>query len=151
MLAKIIREKEYTGEMAGYRGKPALIKRKNGSILEIAAQYEMACGMGEKFDFLNQKGQDVVNQVVEKFCNQGSSSYCVTPFFMTEAGIFRIYAKVIMPLTKSAIATLTVTTFMESWNDYLWPLLMLSDKNKMTLTLALNSLNILKPVSCPAE
>lgn len=57
------------------------------------------------------------------------------------AGIFRIYAKVIMPLTGSAIATLTVTTFMESWNDYLWPLLMLSDKNKMTLTLALNSLN----------
>lgn len=57
------------------------------------------------------------------------------------AGIFRIYARVIMPLTKSAIATLTVTTFMESWNDYLWPLLMLSDKNKMTLTLALNSLN----------
>ncbi len=57
------------------------------------------------------------------------------------AGIFRIYARVIMPLTRSAIATLTVTTFMESWNDYLWPLLMLSDKNKMTLTLALNSLN----------
>ncbi len=57
------------------------------------------------------------------------------------AGIFRIYAKVIMPLTRSAIAPLTVTPFMESWNDYLWPLLMLSDKNKMTLTLALNSLN----------
>ena len=30
---------------------------------------------------------------------------------------------------------------MESWNDYLWPLLMLTDKNKMTLTLALNNLN----------
>ena len=57
------------------------------------------------------------------------------------AAIFRIYGRVIMPLTRSAIATLTVTTFMESWNDYLWPLLMLSDKNKMTLTLALNSLN----------
>ena len=57
------------------------------------------------------------------------------------AGMFRIYAIVIMPLTKSAIATLTITTFMECWNDYLWPLLMLSDKTKMTLTLALNSLN----------
>lgn len=57
------------------------------------------------------------------------------------AGMFRIYARVIMPLTTSAVATLTVTTFMESWNDYLWPLLMLSDRNKMTLTLALNSLN----------
>lgn len=57
------------------------------------------------------------------------------------AGLFRIYSTVILPLTKSAIATLTITTFMESWNDYLWPLLMLNDKNKMTLTLALNNLN----------
>lgn len=57
------------------------------------------------------------------------------------ANMFRIYRIVILPLTKSAIATLTITTFMQSWNDYLWPLLMLSDKNKMTLTLALNSLN----------
>ncbi len=57
------------------------------------------------------------------------------------ASLFRIYRTVILPLSKSSIATLTVTTFMESWNDYLWPLLMLNDKNKMTLTLALNSLN----------
>ena len=57
------------------------------------------------------------------------------------AGLFRIYRTVVLPLSGSAIATLTITTFMESWNDYLWPLLMLNDKNKMTLTLALNSLN----------
>ena len=57
------------------------------------------------------------------------------------ASLFRIYRTVILPLSKSSIATLTVTTFMESWNDYLWPLVMLNDKNKMTLTLALNSLN----------
>ena len=57
------------------------------------------------------------------------------------AGMFRIYATVILPLAKSSIATLIITTFMESWNDYLWPLLMLTDKRKMTLTLALNSLN----------
>lgn len=57
------------------------------------------------------------------------------------ASMFRIYRTVILPLCGSSIATLTITTFMESWNDYLWPLLMLTDKNKMTLTLALNSLN----------
>lgn len=57
------------------------------------------------------------------------------------AGMFRIFRTVILPLCSSAIATLTITTFMEGWNDYLWPLLMLTDKNKMTLTLALNSLN----------
>ena len=57
------------------------------------------------------------------------------------AGMFRIFRVVILPLCGSSIATLTITTFMESWNDYLWPLLMLTDKNKMTLTLALNNLN----------
>lgn len=57
------------------------------------------------------------------------------------AGMFHIYRRVILPLCGSSIATLTITTFMESWNDYLWPLLMLTDKNKMTLTLALNNLN----------
>ena len=46
-----------------------------------------------------------------------------------------------LPLSAPAIATLGITTFMDSWNDYLWPLVMLSDKNKMTITLALNSLN----------
>lgn len=57
------------------------------------------------------------------------------------AGMLRIFRVVILPLCSTSVATLTVTTFMESWNDYLWPLLMLTDKNKMTLTLALNNLN----------
>lgn len=57
------------------------------------------------------------------------------------AGLFRIYRMVILPLCLPTIATLCITTFMDCWNDYLWPLLMLTDKNKMTLTLALNSLN----------
>lgn len=57
------------------------------------------------------------------------------------AGMFRIYSSIIMPMCKPAVAALSITTFMEAWNDYLWPLVMLSDKKKMTLTLALNSLN----------
>lgn len=57
------------------------------------------------------------------------------------AGKFKIYRIVILPLCLPTLATLGITTFMESWNDYLWPLLMLTDKKKMTLTLALNSLN----------
>ncbi len=57
------------------------------------------------------------------------------------AGMFKIYKDVIMPMMIPTVATLAITTFMEAWNDYLWPLVMLSDKNKMTLTLALNTLN----------
>ena len=57
------------------------------------------------------------------------------------AGVFQAFFKVALPLCVPSLATLSVTTFMESWNDYLWPLLMLSDKNKMTLPIALSTLN----------
>ncbi len=57
------------------------------------------------------------------------------------ASLWTIYFRVIMPMEKPVLATLVVTTFMGAWNDYLWPLVMLSDKTKMTLTLALNTLN----------
>lgn len=57
------------------------------------------------------------------------------------ASLWTIYFRVIMPMEKPVLATLVVTTFMGAWNDYLWPLVMLSDKIKMTLTLALNTLN----------
>lgn len=57
------------------------------------------------------------------------------------AGLFQTYRKVALPLCIPTLATLSVTTFMESWNDYLWPLLMLMDRNKMTLPIALSTLN----------
>lgn len=60
---------------------------------------------------------------------------------MDGAGLFHIYFRVALPLCIPTLATLAVTTFMESWNDYLWPLLMLTDRNKMTLPIALSTLN----------
>ena len=57
------------------------------------------------------------------------------------AGLWYIYRKIMLPLTSPAILTLSITTFMDSWNDYLWPLVMLTDRDKMTITLALNTLN----------
>jgi len=57
------------------------------------------------------------------------------------AGLFRVYYKIVLPLCAPTIATLCITTFMDSWNDFLWPLVMLSDKDLMTLPLALNTLN----------
>lgn len=57
------------------------------------------------------------------------------------ASVFGIYRNVILPLCVPTLATLAITTFMESWNDYLWPLLMLTDRAKMTLPIALSTLN----------
>lgn len=57
------------------------------------------------------------------------------------ASTFTVYRKIALPLCAPTLATLSITTFMESWNDYLWPLLMLTDKSKMTLPIALSTLN----------
>lgn len=58
----------------------------------ISLCYHGAYGMGEKFDYINQKGKRVVNQVEEKFCNQGDKTYCSIPFFVTDVGI-GVYVK----------------------------------------------------------
>lgn len=58
-----------------------------------------------------------------------------------DASTFRIYRSVMLPLCVPTLATLSITTFMESWNDYLWPLLMPTDRAKMTLPIALSTLN----------
>lgn len=56
------------------------------------------------------------------------------------ANTFQVFRKVALPMCKPTLATLMVTTFMESWNDYLWPLLMLTDRSKMPLPIALATL-----------
>jgi multiple sugar transport system permease protein len=57
------------------------------------------------------------------------------------AGQGRVFAQIVLPMCAPVIATLVVITFMGAWNDYFWPLVVLMDKAKMTLTLALNQLN----------
>jgi ABC-type glycerol-3-phosphate transport system permease component len=53
-------------------------------------------------------------------------------------GEFKIFNKIILPLAKPSLAVLTIMTFLASWDDYLWPLLMMSSENKFTLTLTLS-------------
>lgn len=49
------------------------------------------------------------------------------------AGEFRIYAQIMMPLAKPALATLAVFQFMNSWNDFLWPLVVTSSTDMRTI------------------
>ncbi|MBT9147472.1 MAG: L-arabinose transport system permease protein AraQ [Syntrophomonadaceae bacterium] len=50
---------------------------------------------------------------------------------------FRIYATIILPLSKPALATLGVFQFMGSWRDFMGPLIYLVDDSQFTLTLGL--------------
>lgn len=53
------------------------------------------------------------------------------------AGPFRVYRHVVLPLTRPAMATLSVFAFLGSWNDFLWPLIVVNTPDKQTLPLAL--------------
>lgn len=58
--------------------------------LKVSLKYNGVYGMGEKYDYLNQKGHTVVNEIEEKFCFQGGKTYCTAPFFWTDTG-FGLY------------------------------------------------------------
>jgi multiple sugar transport system permease protein len=53
------------------------------------------------------------------------------------AGEFRIFRSIILPLTKPALATLGILTFLTSWNNFLWPLVVAQSEEKYTLPVAL--------------
>jgi alpha-1,4-digalacturonate transport system permease protein len=58
---------------------------------------------------------------------------------MDHASEWRIYWKIILPLAAPAMAVLAIFSIMWRWNDFLWPLIVLSKSEKFTLQLALNS------------
>ncbi|WP_151481104.1 carbohydrate ABC transporter permease [Streptomyces albicerus] len=48
-----------------------------------------------------------------------------------------IFAKIILPLTKPALATLGIITFLGSWNNFLWPLVVAQNESQYTLPVGL--------------
>jgi len=60
--------------------------------------------------------------------------------FMDGASHFRVFRSVVLPLTKPALATLSIFSFMASWNNFLWPLIVTSDTGLMTLPIGLSKL-----------
>jgi len=55
---------------------------------------------------------------------------------------FRIFWKVVVPLSWPAMAALGIITFLASWNSFLWPLIVLTDDRMYTLPVALGTFAI---------
>jgi multiple sugar transport system permease protein len=53
------------------------------------------------------------------------------------ANRFQVLTKVLLPLTKPALASVAVFSFLFAWNDFLWPLLVTSDDQYRTIQLGL--------------
>jgi len=56
------------------------------------------------------------------------------------AGEFRIFWTIVLPILRPILVTLAAFTFLSMWNDFMWPLIVLSDERKYTLPVALANL-----------
>ena len=56
------------------------------------------------------------------------------------AGEWKIYWSIVLPLAKPVLVTLAIFTFMNMWNDFMWPLIILTDSDRYTLPVAIANL-----------
>lgn len=78
------------------------------------------------------------------------STFLLRQFFLTlprdleEAAIidgcsfFRVFWQIILPLSKPALASLSIFTFVGTWNEFLWPLIIINETKMKTVTLGLS-------------
>ncbi len=57
------------------------------------------------------------------------------------AGEWTIFLRIVLPLLKPIVVTLAIFTFLASWNDFMWPLIVLSDQQWQTAPVALAGLS----------
>ncbi|EMW5729631.1 carbohydrate ABC transporter permease [Enterococcus faecium] len=62
------------------------------------------------------------------------------------ANIVKIFFHIMLPMSKPAIATVGVLSFISSWNDYIWPLMVLTDSSKFSMQVAITTINTTQPV-----
>ena len=57
------------------------------------------------------------------------------------AGEFRTFTSIVLPALRPVMITLAVFTLLGSWNDFMWPLIVLADNDLYTLPVALSALS----------
>ncbi|HRV24649.1 MAG TPA: carbohydrate ABC transporter permease, partial [Sphaerochaeta sp.] len=57
--------------------------------------------------------------------------------FIDGAHRFRIFLRIILPLGQSAMATVIILSFINTWNDFLWPLIVVNDTIKYPITVGI--------------
>lgn len=57
------------------------------------------------------------------------------------ASEFRIFTSIVIPLLRPVVVTLALFTFLASWSDFLWPLIIITDQRLYTLPVALAAIS----------
>jgi multiple sugar transport system permease protein len=69
--------------------------------------------------------------------------------YIDGAGKLRIFFRIIIPISSSSLTTLAVISFINQWNDYMWPLIVGKDERVRQLTVALGVFRSQTPQGSP--
>ena len=58
----------------------------------------------------------------------------------TSAARWKYFFTMVLPMSKTVVATVSVFTFLNVWNDYLWPSLVFTSSDLLTAQIGLNSI-----------
>jgi multiple sugar transport system permease protein len=128
-----------------FRGRERLIKFMLASLL-IPAQVTMIplFGMMKGLGLVNSYASVVVPAMTSIFGIFLVRQYALSiPNELLDAaridgaGELRIFRSLVLPLLLPILVTLGIFTFLGTWNDFMWPLIVLSDKDMQTLPVAL--------------
>ena len=59
---------------------------------------------------------------------------------MDHCGTLKYFLKIVLPMSKSVVATVSVFTFLNVWNDFIWPSLIFTSNDLLTVQIGLNSI-----------
>ncbi len=68
------------------------------------------------------------------------SNVYIEAAMMDGASLYRVFWMIMLPLSKPVLFTMGLFNFMGAWNNFLWPLIVLSNRNKWTLQLGLGNM-----------
>lgn len=141
-----------TSSFAAYSFAKLSFKHKKGLFLAYIATIAMPWQVYMVPQFLMMRKFGLNDKLTAIICLQAFSAFGVFLMKQFYEGIpddlceaaridgmseYRIYSSIMLPLSKPALSTLTIFTFVNTWNDYLGPLIYLKSPEKKTIQLGL--------------
>lgn len=141
-----------TSSFAAYAFSKLDFKYKNGLFLAYIATIAMPWQVYMVPQFIMMRKMGLNDTLLAMICLQAFSAFGVFMMKQFYTGIpdslceaaridgmseYRIYSTIMLPLSKPALSTLTIFTFVNTWNDYLGPLIYLKTESKKTIQLGL--------------
>lgn len=141
-----------TSSFAAYSFAKLNFKYKSGLFLAYIATIAMPWQVYMVPQFIMMRKMGLNDKLLAIICLQAFSAFGVFMMKQFYEGIpddlceaaridgmseYKIYAKIMLPLSKPALSTLVIFTFVATWNDYLGPLIYLRSQEKKTIQLGL--------------